>query len=379
VLVAAGMLTAGCASAEATSVAPRAAGQAVTASSVEGLAGDLSSVRPAVRTTYRGDPLAPADYLKPMGPLGHYGLVGAWGPLGQAGPVGDAAWNPSAWISGTAWDQWASMLGWYGGPMSSWGPLGPDGPLSEEAYHQQLPSLGDFSKQTQAGGVWTPLGPIGPLGALGPLGPLGPVGAHGYRADGDGQYVSGSAVRRTYDAPYGQDTRRFELYEMYDPDFARRLGPRNDTSFGVEQRGLGVGTVQDYPFTSAADQFVTVLVVPLWMRYDLASVAACVTAAAGDHLDRPAGCAGGADLADRYTVELRDAGGRTVAVSDSSEQVNWLQVRVPAGSTLTARVGYAGRGGYVGAHGGYRLFVTGSSRYFADTDITGDHRTALGG
>ncbi|MFG1953636.1 hypothetical protein [Micromonospora sp. NPDC048830] len=73
----------------------------VSATSVEALHGDLSTVSPAVRTTYPGDPLLPADYVKPMGPLGHYGLIGPWGPLGVAGPVGDTVWHPSAWITGT--------------------------------------------------------------------------------------------------------------------------------------------------------------------------------------------------------------------------------------------------------------------------------------
>lgn len=51
----------------------------VSASTVEQLGPDLSSVQPEVNHTYTGDPLEPADYLKPMGPLGHYGPIGPWG------------------------------------------------------------------------------------------------------------------------------------------------------------------------------------------------------------------------------------------------------------------------------------------------------------
>src|SRR5690606_28630535 len=93
---------------------------------------------------------------------------------------GKEMWNPAKWISGTVgWSRLAEILGWWNGPMSEWGPLGPEGPLSETAYCHTLPLLGDnsgltFSKQLQAGGLWTVLGPAGPLGPLGPLGPWDP-------------------------------------------------------------------------------------------------------------------------------------------------------------------------------------------------------------
>ncbi len=66
----------------------------VSASTVEQLGPDLSSVQPEVNHTYTGDPLEPADYLKPMGPLGATGPIGPWGPLGIVGPVGKEMWNP---------------------------------------------------------------------------------------------------------------------------------------------------------------------------------------------------------------------------------------------------------------------------------------------
>ncbi|XTZ14796.1 hypothetical protein ACQSSU_25515 [Micromonospora echinospora] len=351
----------------------------VSATSVEALGGDLSTVGPAVRTTYPGDPLRAADYLKPMGPLGHYGLIGPWGPLGVVGPIGDAVWHPANWITGTVWDDWAGMLGWYGGPMSGWGPLGPDGPLSDQAYHQTLPGLGDFSKQVQAGGVWGALGPVGPLGALGPLGPLGPVGAHGFGRNSHGAYVtSGGAVQRNVDVPYGSGTRRYELYESYGDQYARDLGYDNDTSFMVERASLAPGSAVEYPFTSRHTQWVTVNVVPMWMRYDLATVSAYVTSAAGNQLNYPAGAARGTALVDDFDLRLTDDTGRVLAVSDSVELADTIQVQVAAGTRLKLTVTHHQRGSYVGYHDGYRVFVTGSTPHLVGTDITGAHQRPVG-
>lgn len=351
----------------------------VSAASVAALGGDLSTVSPTVRTTYPGDPLRAADYLKPMGPLGHYGLIGPWGPLGVAGPVGDDVWHPSAWITGTCWDDWAGMLAWYDGPMSEWGPLGPDGPLSEQAYHETLPGLGDFSKQLQAGGVWGVLGPVGPLGALGPLGPLGPAGAHGFGRTADGAYVDGGGrVRRTVDVPYGSATRRYELYEFYRDEQARALGYGNDTSFMVERDVLAPGSTVEYRFTSSSTQWVTVNIVPMWMRYDLATLSGYVSTAAGGQLDYPVGAARGTALVDDFDLTLTDDTGRVLAASDSVELADTIQVQVAAGARLSLRVTYHQRGSYLGYHDGYRLFVTGSTPYVAGTDITGAHQRPVG-
>jgi hypothetical protein len=358
----------------------RAAGSGyVSASSVEALGGNLSTVSPAVLTTYPGDPLRPADYLKPMGPLGHYGLIGPWGPLGVAGPIGVEPWHPSAWVTGTSWENWAGMLGWSGGPMSGWGPLGPDGPLSEQAYHETLPGLGDFSKQLQAGGVWGVLGPVGPMGALGPLGPLGPVGAHGLARTTDGAYVtSGGAVRRTATVPYGTSTRSYELYEFYRDEYARGLGYGNDTSFMVERSQLAPGGTVDYQFTSKSTQWVTINVVPMWMRYDLATLSGYVNTAASNGLDYPTGAARGTALVDDFDLRLTDDTGRVLAVSNSVELADTIQVQVAAGTRLHLRVTHYQRGSYVGYHDGYRLFVTGSTPHIVGTDITGAHQRPVG-
>jgi hypothetical protein len=356
----------------------------VSASSVEGLQGTVSTVRPEVTYTYPGDPNSPSDYLKPMGPTGFYGLIGPWGPLGVTGPAGRSVWHPARWLSGTAgWREFAEVLGWWDGPMSDMGPLGQAGPLSETAYCTTLPTLGHpsgqtFSKQLQAGGVWGVLGPAGPLGALGPLGPLGPVGAHGYRWDsgGSGGYLDDhGAVVRAVEVPYGDGTlRRYPLYEFYQDAQARAVAD-NDTSFMVETTSMVPGGSVDYPFTSAESQWVTVLVTPMYLRYTLAEVAGCVLAAIPQGFDYPAGCGAGGDIADDFTVEILDPAGRVIASSASAESVDWVQFKVPAGSRLTARVHYRERAPYLGYHDGFRLFVTGSTGYLpAGTDITGGHQ-----
>ena len=69
----------------------------VTASSVEALNGDLSSLAPACRGA---DPGRSCEfYLSPSSALGDYGPLGAYGPLGTLGPLGDNIWNTSYWIS----------------------------------------------------------------------------------------------------------------------------------------------------------------------------------------------------------------------------------------------------------------------------------------
>src|SRR3954470_118779 len=52
---------------------------AITAGSIEGLRGSLTSVRPAVRTANPGH--APELYLQPGSALGPAGPLGAFGPL----------------------------------------------------------------------------------------------------------------------------------------------------------------------------------------------------------------------------------------------------------------------------------------------------------
>jgi hypothetical protein len=357
----------------------------VSASSVGELGGALGSVRPEVRHTYPGDTLAPSDYLKPMGPLGHYGLLGAWGPLGIAGPVGTGVWNPSAWISGVAgWSGLAEVLGWWNGPMSDYGPLGERGPLSEVAYCDTLPALGDpsgqtFSKQLQSGGLWGVLGPAGPFGALGPLGPLGVMGAHGLRWDRavTGGFVDDQgAVVRAVSVPYGNGTRTYPLHEFYLDEQARAMTD-NDTSFLVETTGMTEGSVVDYPFTSTASQWVTVLVAPGYVGVTFAGMTGCVLTAVAMNLDRPAACPGGAEVADDFDVEILDEAGVPVARSDSGDAVDWIQLAVPAGAKLVARVHYRGRASYPGLHDVFRLSVTGSTGYLpAGTDISGAHQRA---
>src|SRR5262245_29955169 len=78
---------------------------AVTASSVEALDGDLSSLAPPCVTA---DPAHTcAFYLSSSSALGDYGPIGAYGPLGSLGPLGSNAWNASAWISAAGnWSSW---------------------------------------------------------------------------------------------------------------------------------------------------------------------------------------------------------------------------------------------------------------------------------
>lgn len=309
---------------------------AVTASSVEALGGDLSSLSPACRGADPGRSCE--DYLSPSSALGDYGPLGAYGPLGTLGPLGDNIWNPSSWISAAGdWSEHADRID---GPLGEDGPLGPAGPLGDEAYFETLPAINDWARQLQSGGVWTVLGPLGPLGPLGALGPLGPVGAHGYATDDGGRYVSGGLVRRTIRAPYAAEP--FELVEMYDEETARSVPP--DTSFvalGELSRG---GPADVIPAKSQRDQVVTVLVVP-------------------------------EKQLDDFDLTIKDDAGRVLASSRSSRYLDWVQLQAPRGGRMTIEVSLAGSGHFLSKT--YRLYVVGSGSRFQDTELGGDHQLAL--
>ena len=315
-------------------------GLIVSASTVEALGGDLSSVQPKVVT-----PAGVEAYLAPTSALGYFGPIGPYGPLGMLGPVGDNSWNASYWISGAGdWSDWSKDMTDLGGPLSQNGPLGPAGPLSKEAYEQALPAINDFCKQLQAGGVWGVLGPVGPLGALGPLGPLGPIGAHGLPQDEDGNYVKEGDVQRAINVPYDGTERTYELFETYDEKHATTMAD-NDTSFMVEGRldyeGWYKYETDRFEFASSQEQFVTILLLP---EYQL----------------------------DDFDLDVLDAGGQLLAASQSYGLIDWVQLRVPAGTKLEVEVKLYSTQHVLGKR--YRLIVTGSTPHFSTTDILGDHQ-----
>jgi hypothetical protein len=325
----------------------------LSASTVEALDERLDGVTPPVLTANAGH--TPASYLGPASALGPVGPLSAWGPLGALGPVGDASWNPSTWMSAVGdWRKWSNDMTGLDGPLSESGPLGPNGPLSRTAY-QSLGALNDWSKQLQAGGVFTALGPLGPLGALGPLGPLGPVGAHGFASSPDGDYLDNGRVVRNVDVPYEGSTRSYDLVEKYTEAHAKAMRD-NDTSF------LVMGSIDDvdsevdaYDFNSNEEQLVTIVVVPENSLSD-------------------------------FDVEV--ASGRTVVKSDSSGRqgigpfglfvdghyIDFVQLTVARGAKLTARVSAKT------THAGfptYRLIVTGSTKFVPTMDIRGPHQKSL--
>lgn len=308
----------------------------VTASSVEALRGDLSSVSPPCRTADPGHTCA--DYLSTGSALGDYGPLGAYGPLGSLGPLGSNAWNPSYWISAAG--DWSDQVDAVDGPLGASGPLGPDGPLGDVAYNETLPSINDWAKQLQAGGVFTVLGPLGPLGALGALGPLGPVGAHGFAPDDGGRYMNGSRVVRTIRTSYAAEP--FELVELYDEPTAKSI-TTPDTSF-VATGEAPRGEVDVYPAKSQRAQFVTVLLVP-------------------------------EKQLDNFDLTIKDGAGRVIATSTSSGYIDWIQLYAPKGGSMKIEVSLAASGHFLSKT--YRLYVVGAGSRFASTDITGAHQLSL--
>ena len=353
----------------------------ISASSVEALDRSLDSIEPAVEQLFPNDPLRPEDYLKPMSCLGHYGPIGPWGPLGLLGPVGKSSWNPSVYVSGSssvAWSDWAKELDDQGGPLSADGPLGKRGPLGS-AYWEDLPSVNDFGKQLQAGGVWTVLGPVGPLGPLGPLGALGPVGGHGYSADDAGNYLDETGdVVRSVEVPWDSDEKRtYELYEQYEDEQATAMTD-NDTSFMVSASAWS--DAKEYAFSSGSTQFVTVAVVPESASMFLPQAMGVLFAASTIGYDEPAIAPTARLTTDDFDLEILDDSGKVLATSTSKKFPDWIQLTASKGKVLRARVTMKSTWDGFGASpisGRFRLLVTGSTKYLSKSDIRGDHQVKL--
>jgi hypothetical protein len=352
----------------------------ISAATIEGLNRSLESVKPPVEELFPSDPLRPEDYLKPMSCLGFYGPIGPWGPLGLLGPVGKASWNPSVYVSGSsavAWSDWAEELADSRGALDVDGPLGSRGPLGR-SYWEELPSINDFGKQLQAGGVWTVLGPVGPLGPLGPLGALGPIGAHGFSTDDLGNYLDDAGeLVRTVDVPWDEDeTRTYELFEQYEEEYALSLSD-NDTSFMVSG---GTSNQDEYQLVSSSAQFVTVAVVPESASMFLPQAMGVLFAAASIGYDEPVVAPISSLTTDDFDLELLDESGKVVAASASRKFPDWIQMVVPKGKVLRARVSLHSTWDTFGASrisGRYRLIVTGSTKHIGKTDIRGDHQIKL--
>lgn len=255
--------------------------------------------------------------------LGYLGPLGPYGPLGTLGPIGQNLWNPSQLISGSFdWSEQQKQLTAAGGPLSAAGPLGPKGPLAQDQKNVPAP--------LRVGGDEAVLGPQGPLGALGPLGPLGPIGAHGYKADADGNYrdKDGNIVR-SVEVPSGDGKRSYDLVENYGKEQAAKMKD-NDTSFMVHGAADRSGGADSFSFQAKSAQNVTVLLVP---EHQL----------------------------DSFGLTIRDAAGKVLYDSKSMSAVAWAQLRVPAGTQLSAQIKLGDSSQFL-LPPSYRLIVTGADQ-----------------
>lgn len=322
--------------------AERTGRQVVTAESVEKLGVNLSSVRS------RESFLPFIGYLGPAGVLGYappFGLMGHWGPYAASGAIGEASLNPSQLFKSVGnFEAFSKFATANGGPMSAKGPLGPQGPLAAYRTLEDASVFGPwtgYTNQLMAGGLVTPYGPLGIMSPLGAYGPLGPIGDHGgFAIDEDGDYVNAQGeIKRTLRSSLSGHARDYELFENYSEE--RALALRDlDTSFTVQ----GTATISEtrrFTVTSASDQLVTVVAIPL----------------APGHA---------------WKLAIRDAKGREVAASNSSMYVNWAQLQVRKGEVLSIDVALSFSLAPYWPNP-YRLFVVGSGPEFKSFDVTGAH------
>lgn len=347
------------------------------------------------------DGFAAYDYARRMGPLGYFGPLGAYGPLGAGGPVGGSVLNPDLFISGIVpWSDWSELLTKEGGPLSAKGPLGSTGPLNPKFWdelpkmlHERIAkssiapaekaqlhaSLAEgFATHLKPGGLFSVLGPAGVSGALGPLGPLGTIGAHGLVARNGGDWhPSGSACPNAPDSAKvppcrkidvdwedAGEKRTYGLFEVYSDAHAKAFDGSapdrwNDTSFMVEGRAT-VFTPDVFLFRSEETQWVTVAVLPESARYTrnqavtphllcssvleagkrmdlepppvvfLPSVGPTCLPSVYDHR-------GSHDDFD-LELEIEHEGKHGTIASRSRDLIDWIEVEVPAGTVMTAKV-----------------------------------------
>jgi hypothetical protein len=101
--------------------------------------------------------------------------------------------------------------------------------------------------------------------------------------------------------------RTYDLVEEYQPDYARALTD-NDCSWMTHSAGLIlISDTEQYAFTSAEEQYVTILVVP---QYQL----------------------------DDFDLQVTIDGAQVItSANPGSSFVDWIQVKVRAGARLVAR------------------------------------------
>jgi hypothetical protein len=139
------------------------------------------------------------------------------------------------------------------------------------------------------------------------------------------------------------------------------------------------GQTDEYGFTSAADQFVTIVVVPESALMFMPQAMSVLFAASVIDYDTPAVAPLWPQLTDDFDIELA-AGGEVVARSSAAEQVDWIQARVPAGAELSARItavsNWSTESGFPSPlSGDYRLFVVGSTEHIQSASVSGAHQS----
>lgn len=309
-----------------------------------------------------------------QGILGSKGAYSANSNKGTHGPIGrNALLNPSESISGSLYNPYLSWMGDAFVNSSEWNPVGKHSAMNPDLQvSNDLIQSSEFVGQMENLGAIALAGRTGVDSPVGAFGPLGPTGSHGLKATPDGDYVKcspnmffwgtfdyGTEPVRTKEMKWDSSTgerKEYELYEHYTENRAKELGADNDTSFMVSGElayNDGKYETDGFKFTNNADQFVNLVVVPT------------------------------ADT-DHFALEIYHEG-KKVAESDSEKNINWIDMEVPEGAELEARVimqltdqqradmADNADSGTTSYSKSYRLFVTGSTENLNQATAEGDH------
>jgi hypothetical protein len=295
----------------------------VSASSIAKLGKNVESILPEVNS-------------ENVSLLSNDSILGKYGPIGSQGALGSelAANNNTPNIN-----QYPALDKYY---KSFFGPinktLGERGPFTEESYYNGfLFQDSNFAVQIRSLGLWGILGPTGPLGPVGVLGALGPNGSHGYTKDKKGNYLTKDKKKVTdISVPFDNNySREFDLYEFYENKYAMEKKDL-DTSFVTKGYLYDNNLDDEYMINNDQKQIITVLVVPT-------------------------------NLYNHFDISLYNSKDKLIAKSNSIEYINFIQFTAPKNTSYILKVSSQDKSNE------YMLYVTGSTEYLNEYNISGDH------
>lgn len=208
--------------------------------------------------------------LNKDGPLGYGGVLGPASAGNRWGPVGNTSLNPSTYISGFDWSQFAKFFNSHGGALDKFGvysTISVNSKLGQSMLHT-IPN----HQLLIAGAPMMMVGPDGIVGTRSLISALGPIGAHGFKRLSDGSYVHIKKVESeqieqtektevTAEEESGQIQEK--LFELYTVEKAKELSDNNKLGdrFAIDGK-INEDEVLDFNYNAKANEWIVFAVEP---------------------------------------------------------------------------------------------------------------------